>query len=73
MSYEGLLQRWRAAQPRGKASWHKAAARLRRQIYNADKFYWHQGEKGERKEPDFTKPDQKWFGAAGYALKHRWL
>lgn len=51
----------------------KAAAKLRKQIYEADKFYWHQGETGERKPPDFTKPDRKWFGAAGYALKHRWL
>ena len=51
----------------------KAAAKLRKQIYEADKFYWHQGEKGERVAPDFTKPDRKWFGAAGYALKHRWL
>ena len=51
----------------------KAAAKLRKAIYEADKFYWHQGEKGERKAPDFTKPDRKWFGAAGYALKHRWL
>lgn len=51
----------------------KAAAKLRKAIYNANKFYWHQGEKGERVAPDFTKPDRKWFGAAGYALKHRWL
>lgn len=49
------------------------AAALRETIYNADKFYWHQGEQGERIAPDFTKPDRKWFGAAGYALKHRWL
>ena len=51
----------------------KAAAKLRKQIYEADKFYWHQGETGPRVAPDFTKPDRKWFGAAGYALKHRWL
>ena len=51
----------------------KEAAKLRKAIYEADKFYWHQGEKGERIAPDFTKPDRKWFGAAGYALKHRWL
>jgi len=51
----------------------KAAVKLRKAIYNADKFYWHQGEEGPRVAPDFTKPDRKWFGAAGYALKHRWL
>jgi hypothetical protein len=49
------------------------AAELRKAIYEADKFYWHQGEKGERIPPDFTKPDRKWFGASGYALKQRWL
>jgi hypothetical protein len=51
----------------------KAAAKLRKAIYEADKYYWHQGETGERIAPDFTKPDRKWFGASGYAIKHRWL
>ena len=46
------------------------ADELRRQIYEADKFYWHQGGKGA---PDWTKPGREWFGSAGYALKHRWL
>lgn len=44
---------------------------LRKAIYEADKFYWHQG--GKKKAPDWTKPGREWFGGAGYALKHRWL
>jgi hypothetical protein len=44
---------------------------LRKAIYEADKFYWHQG--GKTKAPDWTKPGREWFAGAGYALKHRWL
>lgn len=49
----------------------KVANALRKAIYNADKFYWHQG--GKTAKPDWTKPGRQWFGGAGYALKHRWL
>ena len=49
----------------------KAANALRKAIYEADKFYWHQGGKNEK--PDWTKPGREWFAGAGYALKHRWL
>ena len=49
----------------------KAANALRKAIYNADKFYWHQG--GKTEKPDWTKPGRQWFAGAGYALKHRWL
>lgn len=44
---------------------------LRKAIYEADKFYWHQG--GKKDPPDWTKPGREWFGGAGYALKQRWL
>lgn len=44
---------------------------LRKAIYEADKFYWHQG--GKKEPPDWTKPSREWFAGAGYALKHRWL
>jgi hypothetical protein len=47
------------------------ANELREAIYEADKFYWHQG--GKKEVPDWTKPGREWFGGAGYALKHRWL
>lgn len=49
----------------------KAANALRKSIYEADKFYWHQG--GKTEKPDWTKPGREWFAGAGYALKHRWL
>lgn len=49
----------------------KAANRLRKAIYEADKHYWHQG--GKKEAPDWTKPGREWFGGAGYAIKHRWL
>jgi len=44
---------------------------LRKAIYAADKFYWHQG--GKKEPPDWTKPGRAWYAGAGYALKHRWL
>lgn len=47
------------------------ANELRRQIFKAARFYMMQG--GRKEEPDCTKPDREWFGAAGYAIKHRWL
>lgn len=49
----------------------KEANALRKAIYEADKFYWHQG--GKTENPDWTKPGRQWFAGAGYALKHRWL
>lgn len=49
----------------------REANKLRKAIYEADKFYWHQG--GKTEKPDWTKPGREWFGGAGYALKHRWL
>lgn len=49
----------------------KEANELRKAIYNADKFYWHQC--GKKEAPDFTKGSREWFAGAGYALKHRWL
>jgi hypothetical protein len=49
----------------------EAANALRKAIYEADKFYWHQG--GKKEPPDWTKPGREWFGGAGYALKHKWL
>ena len=48
------------------------ANKLRKAIYEADKHYWHQ-QKENKDPPDWTKPDRWWFGASGYALKHRWL
>ena len=48
------------------------ANKLRKAIYEADKHYWHQ-QKENKDPPDWTKPDRRWFGASGYALKHRWL
>lgn len=49
----------------------KAANKLRKAIYEADKHYWHQG--GKTEKPDWNKPGREWFAGAGYALKHRWL
>lgn len=49
----------------------KAANALRKAIYNADKFYWHQC--GKTEKPNWNKPGREWFGGAGHALKHRWL
>ena len=49
----------------------KAANALRKAIYEADKFYWHQG--GKKEKPNWNKPGREWFAGAGYALKHRWL
>lgn len=49
----------------------KEANALRKAIYQADTFYWHQG--GVKEKPDWTKPDRSWFDGACYALKHRWL
>jgi len=49
----------------------KQANALRKAIYEADKFYWHQG--GKTEKPDWTKPGRQWFAGAGYALKQRWL
>jgi len=49
----------------------KEANALRKAIYNADKFYWHQG--GKKEKPNWNKPGREWFECAGYALKHRWL
>ena len=48
-----------------------AANALRKAVYEADKFYWHQG--GKTEKPDWRKPGREWFGGAGYALKQRWL
>jgi hypothetical protein len=45
---------------------------LRKAIYEADKYYWHQC-KENKNPPDWTKPDRWWFGASGYALKHQWI
>lgn len=49
----------------------KEANALRKAIYEADPFYWHQG--GKKEKPDWTKPGREWFFGAGYALKHQWL
>lgn len=49
----------------------KEANALRKAIFHADKFYMMQG--GRKERPDWNKPAQEWFGAAGYALKHQWL
>lgn len=49
----------------------KEANALRKAIFKADRHYMMQG--GRKVEPDWRKPDREWFGAAGYALKHRWL
>lgn len=49
----------------------KKANALRKAIYEADKFYWHQ--QGKKEKPNWTKPSREWFAGAGYALKHRWL
>ena len=49
----------------------KEANALRKAIYEADKYYWHQ--QGKTEKPDWTKPSREWFAGAGYALKHRWL
>lgn len=46
------------------------ANKLRAQIAKADPNYLTQG---GAVMPDTTKPDLCWFGAAGYALHHRWL
>lgn len=43
---------------------------LREALFNADPFYYTQG---NTPKPDPTKPDRLWFGGAGYAFKHRWL
>lgn len=48
----------------------KEANELRRAIGEVTKFYLCQG---GAEMPDWRKPDQRWFGAAGYAFKHRWL
>lgn len=49
----------------------KEANALRKAIYLADKFYWHQ--QGKKEKPNWNKPGREWHGGAGYALKHRWL
>lgn len=49
----------------------KEANALRKAIFNADRHYMMQG--GRKERPDWNKPAREWFGAAGYALKHRWL
>ena len=49
----------------------KEANALRKAIYEADKFYWHQ--QGKTEKPDWTKPGREWFAGAGYALKQKWL
>ncbi len=43
---------------------------LRKAIGEHTKFYLTQG---GAEMPDWRKPAPAWFGAAGYALKHRWL
>lgn len=43
---------------------------LRKAIGKATKFYLTQG---GAEMPDWRKPGPQWFGAAGYAIKHRWL
>ena len=48
----------------------KEANALRRAIGKHTKFYLTQG---GAKMPDWRKPDPRWFGATGYAIKHRWL
>lgn len=48
----------------------KAANDLRRAIGKVTKNYLCQG---GATMPDWRKPDRVWFGAAGYALNHRWL
>ena len=48
----------------------KEANALRKAIGAVTKFYLTQG---GAEMPDYRKPGREWFGAAGYALKHRWL
>lgn len=43
---------------------------LRKAIGKVTKHYLCQG---GAEMPDYRKPDPRWFGAAGYAIKHRWL
>lgn len=49
----------------------KEANALRKAILKATRAYMMQG--GRKDEPDWRKPNREWFGAAGYALQHRWL
>lgn len=49
----------------------KEANALRKAIFKVTEHYMMQG--GRQNKPDWNKPDREWFGAAGYALKHRWL
>jgi len=49
----------------------KEANALRRAIFKAAGSYMMQGQRKDKPNPN--KPDREWFGAAGYALKHRWL
>lgn len=48
----------------------KEANALRKAIGEVTKSYLTQG---GAPMPDYRKPDRVWFGAAGYALKHRWI
>ncbi len=48
----------------------KEANALRKALLKATGNYLTQG---GAKAPDWRKPDRVWFGAAGYALNHRWL
>lgn len=48
----------------------KEANALRKAIGKVTKHYLCQG---GATMPDYRKPDRVWFGAAGYAINHRWL
>ncbi len=63
----------------GYALWGKEASEgtgakanaLRKALLKHTQHYMMQG--GRKDEPNWRKPDREWFGAAGYALNHRWM
>lgn len=74
----GMDMGFHIVQSLGYALWGKEAAEgvgkeaneLRKAIGKVTKHYLTQD---NTPMPDYRKPDRVWFGAAGYALQHRWL